>query len=239
MIIESLRELSFLSVCIRLLVAMIAGGVIGFERGLKGRAAGFRTYTLVAIGSALTVILSQYMTVMLELEFQKQIEVLGIKVDMARFAAQAIGGIGFLGAGTILVSDGHTITGLTTAAGLWVSACMGIAAGAAFFECVAISFLLTLICIVFLPKMEPGFLKSYRKLIVQVDFNTLDVLGMLIEKFKSENIIIRETELNREKRNGEKYFSAIFSLNLGRKRDHSEILASLAMIKGVNSVMKV
>lgn len=239
MLFEGLLELSFFSVCVRLLVAMLAGGVIGFERGLKGRPAGFRTYMLVAVGSALTVMLSQYMTEILNLQFQNEIKTLGIRVDMARFAAQAIGGIGFLGAGTILISERRSITGLTTAAGLWASACMGIAAGAAFFECVAISFTLTLICIIYLPRVEYALLKSARNMIVQVDFERLEVMGELIEKLKDEDISIYETELNKENRCGEKVFSAIFSIRLGSRREHASVLALLGSIKGVISVVKV
>ena len=218
---------------------MIAGGIIGFERGLKGRPAGFRTDILVAIGSALTVILSQYVTAIFELKYPNEMEALDIKIDVSRFAAQAIGGIGFLGAGTILISSRRSVTGLTTAAGLWVSACMGIASGAAFFECVAISFILTLICIVYMPKIEKNFIKSYRNLIVQVDFDTLDVLGEIIEKFKSENIVVYDTELSKEKRNGEKSFSATFSLNLRGRINNDEVLADLGMINGVSAVAKI
>ena len=138
--IQYLRELHFASVVVRLALAMLLGGCIGLERGRKRRPAGFRTYMLVCLGAALTVLLSLYEFTMVTGPWSDICAEIGIKTDVSRFGAQVINGIGFLGAGTILVTGRQQVKGLTTAAGLWASACTGLAVGAGFYECVLIAF---------------------------------------------------------------------------------------------------
>ena len=121
--IQYLRELHFASVVVRLALAMLLGGCIGLERGRKRRPAGFRTYMLVCLGAALTVLLSLYEFTMVTGPWSDICAEIGIKTDVSRFGAQVINGIGFLGAGTILVTGRQQVKGLTTAAGLWASAC--------------------------------------------------------------------------------------------------------------------
>ena len=152
---DYLRELNLASVLLRLLLAMLFGGLIGMERGRKGRAAGFRTYMLVCLGAALTMLLSQYEYVMLETRWAPLAAEMGMRTDVARFGAQVINGIGFLGAGTIIVTGRQEVKGLTTAAGLWASACMGLAIGAGFYECVLLGFLLIFLSIRLLRRGGP------------------------------------------------------------------------------------
>ena len=128
--IAYLREFHFASVVLRLALAMLLGGCIGLERGRKRRPAGFRTYMLVCLGAALTVLLSLYEFTMVTGPWSDICAEIGIKTDVSRFGAQVINGIGFLGAGTILVTGRQQVKGLTTAAGLWASACTGLAVGA-------------------------------------------------------------------------------------------------------------
>ena len=116
--LDSLRAFTYPSILLRLTLAMLFGGVIGLEGTRKGRPAGFRTYMLVSLGSALTVLLGQYETLMLDTVWKQIRDALSARVDVARFGAQVINGIGFLGAGTILVTERQQVKGLTTAAGL-------------------------------------------------------------------------------------------------------------------------
>ncbi len=111
----------FVEAVIKLGVATILGGFIGFEREHSHRPAGFKTHTLVSVGSALVMLTSVYV-------FESQ----GMVGDVTRMSAQVLSGIGFLGAGTIL-REGFSVKGLTTAASLWVVACIGIAVGAGFY----------------------------------------------------------------------------------------------------------
>ncbi len=110
------------SVLLRILLAVIAGGIIGNERGRHGRAAGFRTHILVCLGGAMTALCSVYVS-----------KVVGMGGDVFRIPAQVISGIGFLGAGIILVRNNNTVAGLTTAAGMWVTATIGMAFGFGFY----------------------------------------------------------------------------------------------------------
>ncbi len=121
------------TVIVRLLAAVLIGGLIGSERGRHGRPAGLRTHILICIGAAMTSLTSMYLS-----------ECLGYGGDVARISAQVISGIGFLGAGTIIVRNKSVITGLTTAAGMWATAVIGIAVGYGFY---AAAFTATAICI--------------------------------------------------------------------------------------------
>ena len=131
-IVSYLREFNFVSVFLRLALAMLFGGMLGIERAKKRRAAGFRTYMFVCMGAALAMMLGQYETELLTAMWADSMDAVGNKVDVVRFGAQVINGIGFLGAGTIIVTGRQEVKGLTTAAGLWASACAGLAIGACF-----------------------------------------------------------------------------------------------------------
>ena len=120
-ILQTLSEFNIWSITFRILLATVIGGCIGSERGRHGRAAGLRTHILVCLGSTMTVMLGIY-----------SVQVLGLGGDPMRVSAQVISGIGFLGAGTILTRGRFHITGLTTAAGLWTTASLGLAIGAGF-----------------------------------------------------------------------------------------------------------
>lgn len=117
-------------------MALFFGGLIGMERGSRHKAAGFRTYMLVCLGAALTMLLGQYQSEMLDVYWIECANVTGMRTDVTRFSAQVINGIGFLGAGTIIVTGHQAVKGLTTAAALWASACMGLVIGAGYYECV-------------------------------------------------------------------------------------------------------
>lgn len=121
-VISVLTGFNVWSVLFRILLATVIGGCIGLERGHHGRAAGLRTHVLVCIGSAMAVMVGLY-----------SVQTLGLSGDPLRVSAQVISGIGFLGAGTILTRGHSQVTGLTTAAGLWATACVGLAVGIGFY----------------------------------------------------------------------------------------------------------
>ena len=116
------RNLTLWAILLRTFTAIALGGLIGRERGLKNRPAGMRTYMLVCIGASSVMMINQYVC-----------QVYG-QGDPLRLGAQVISGIGFLGAGTIIVTSHNQIKGLTTAAGLWASACLGLAVGIGLYE---------------------------------------------------------------------------------------------------------
>lgn len=234
-----LREFNFASTVLRLFIAMLVGGLLGFERERKRRPAGFRTYMLVAIGAALTVILSQYLNCMLNTDWADIAASVGIKTDVSRFGAQVINGVGFLGAGTIIVTGRQEVKGLTTAAGLWASACMGLAIGAGFYEGVVIAFVLVAFCMNTLPFIEDAILAGSRNLNIYVEMDDIESLGAIASKMKAQGFRLFDTELNREQHGSLSQVNAVFSVYLPRKQPHAEILAMLSTVDGIISIEEI
>lgn len=129
-----LASVNIWSVAFRIFLAVLFGGCIGVERGRHGRAAGLRTHILVCLGASLTTLLGLYVHYNL-----------GFNNDPLRMGAQVISGIGFLGVGTIMVRKGSQVTGLTTAAGLWATACIGLTVGAGFYWAALAAFLVIIV----------------------------------------------------------------------------------------------
>lgn len=160
-IIQYLRELNIVTAIIRLLLAMFVGGVLGLERGKQGRAAGMRTHTLVCLGSALASMLGIF-----------SIAKLGYTGDPLRIAAQVVSGIGFLGVGTILIKGRFQITGLTTAAGLWCTAAIGLALGAGYYEAAMITFVLCVITVTVVHRLEYSINRRYTRFGIYVEIRS-------------------------------------------------------------------
>ena len=237
--LDYFRELNFSSVLLRLLLAMIFGGMIGLERGRKHRAAGFRTYMLVCLGATLTSILSQYLYVRLDTDWLGFAETTSRQIDVSRFGAQVYSGIGFLAAGTIIVTGRQEVKGLTTAAGLWASACMGIAIGAGFYECVVIAFVLMFLCIHFLPVLEVYLLENARNMNIYVELKSLDEIGVLLGAVKTQNIQIYGVEIDRGGEEHHRYPSAVLSVRLEHHQQHPQVLAALSEITGVIMIEEI
>ena len=231
--IEYFRGLNFASVVLRILCAMAVGGIVGLDRERKGRAAGFRTYMLVALGAALTVMLGQYLSVMLETVWADKVAELGLKTDVVRFGAQVINGVGFLGAGTIIVTGRQQVKGLTTAAGLWASACLGLAIGAGFYECVFIGFVLILVCMKLLPKIEDFVTSKALNMNIYISMDSVECLGNIINCFKESNFRILDADIEKEEHATITQINAVFSVKMTKRHPHTEILAKLSTLDGI------
>ena len=179
--ITYMRELNIVTLAVRVLLAIIMGGVIGLERGKQGRAAGMRTHILVALGATLTVMIG----------FFAKSE-LGIDTDPMRISAQVISGIGFLGVGTIMLKGRFQITGLTTAAGLWATAAIGLALGAGFYEGAIITFIATVLTVTIMHRLEYKLGAHQRRygLYVEIDSdkNIRKIVDFLEEKYHVSGI---------------------------------------------------
>ena len=172
-----LRQMNTASVIVRLVVAMICGGMIGIERASKRRAAGFRTYMVVCLGATLAMLLNQYIDYMLVNVWQ-----VSQTTDAARLGAQVINGIGFLGAGTIMLTGSQQVKGLTTAAGLWASACMGLAIGAGFYEAALVACIMIGLIIMLFGRVEELIAKHSRNMNLLVHMDTLEDVSRVLEK---------------------------------------------------------
>lgn len=153
-----LTGLNIWSIIIRLVIAVIISGAIGLERSSRKQAAGLRTYILVGIGSAMIMITNQFL-----------IEAFS-NGDPARLGAGVLSGIGFLGAGTIMSTSKSQVKGLTTAAGLWATACIGLCVGCGFYTISLIVFIIIILVLQFLPKLEKKFTEKRGYFEIHIEF---------------------------------------------------------------------
>ena len=232
--LDYLRELNMCSVILRLTLAMLCGGLIGMERGRKHRPAGFRTYMLVCLGAALTMLLGQYEWYMMEREWAGF--GIGTQVDVARFGAQVINGIGFLGAGTVLVTQRQEVKGLTTAAGLWACACMGLAIGAGFYECVAVCFVTILVVVQGLQWLEGPMVEHSRSMNLYVEFDSMDHIGAIISRLKSLGVHIYEVDLVRERESRVQRPYAVFAIRLAQRQNHTQLMTQMSELQCIHTL---
>ena len=217
-------DIGWLTVIVRLVLAVICGGFIGLERERKRRPAGFRTHILICLGAAMTTLTSQY----LALE-------LGANTDVARLGAQVIAGVGFIGAGTIIVTKRKQVKGLTTAAGLWTSAIVGLCCGAAFFEGAILTTVIILIAELAFVKLEYSVFRNSRAFNLYVEYTGAQNLGAIVDAIKKTGVYVKDIEITKNDQS-EKQACAIFSLQMPKKQSHQELITVLTNIDGVNAV---
>ena len=180
-----LREMNVASVLLRLTVAMLFGGFIGLERERKRRPAGFRTYMLVCLGAALTMLLSQYESYMVTHAWHETAMEIGLRTDVSRFGAQVINGIGFLGAGTIIVTGKQEVKGLTTAAGLWACACIGLAVGIGYVEAALLALLFVVLTFSALSMVDRWLHDNARVFDLYIELESHGAVKELLKKLNS------------------------------------------------------
>lgn len=227
MSLTNLREFSFAAVVLRLLLAGLFGGTLGYNRAKKRRPAGFRTYIIVCTAATLTMLLGQYEAVLLAGPWAGMAQQVGVQTDVSRFGAQVINGIGFLAAGTILITDRMEAKGLTTAAGLWASACMGLAIGAGFYECVLLSFVLIFLSICALPSLESLIMDHARNLNLYIEFSSLKDLQSITARIRAQGATLLDIELCRPREDSLHRPGAVFCIRLQPHQNHAELIASL------------
>ncbi len=217
-------DLDLLTITVRLILAMICGGCIGLERERKRRPAGFRTHILICLGATMTTLTSQY----LSLE-------LGLYTDMARLGAQVIAGIGFIGAGTIIITKRRQVKGLTTAAGLWAAAIVGLCCGAGFFEGAVIATLIILLAELVFARLEYFIVSNARAFQLYVEYSDSATLGSVIDAIKKNNSFIVDMEISKSAGAGRNP-CAIFSIRTPRKLPHQALMTIISKQDGVVSV---
>lgn len=215
------RDLNIWSLLIRLGLSMLLGGILGIERGQKRRAAGFRTYMLVCLGATLVMITSQYMS---------EYFATG---DVGRMGAQVISGIGFLGAGTIILTGRNQIKGLTTAAGLWCVACLGLTIGIGYYEAAIAAFILMLLIMTTLHNLE-GFLRKRSRVInLYVVFSGASHLGDFMTHAKEQDIRISDLEITKEP-NGKAGVLMVAKSNC--QMNHEDMIHLLSKVEGLEHI---
>ena len=216
-----LRELTYLAVGLRIVAALLMGGILGLERGMKNRPAGLRTYMLVCVGSCLIMMTNQYIY-----------QATGTG-DPTRMSAQVVSGIGFLGAGTIVVTQRNQIKGLTTAAGLWACAAAGLALGIGFYEAAVIGGVPIFVVLTLLHRWDDRMHRKGRAFNLYFELSKDYPLGEFIRSVRALEIEIYDVRMESEMvlRDGASAFIA--TVKSKRRVEHTKILEQVNTLEGV------
>lgn len=217
-------EWSTLSVAVRLTTAFLVGTMIGVERRSKRKGAGIKTYSLVCLGAALVMLTGQYISI----NFSGN-------MDVARLGAQVISGVGFLGAGTIMVTGRNQVKGLTTAAGLWACACLGLAIGIGFIDGALIATLLIFITLKVLAKIDLMLHFKTKMLELYIEFESNKNIVDFLQEIKKKKIRIDGFELGKSKIKGEGP-NIVVTMQLPRGVVYTSILQEIKLMDGIHYV---
>ena len=224
MIRSELQGTGFLSITLRLVLSVIFAGFIGMERESKNQAAGFRTYILVCLGSCLTMITNIHVCQLAPGVFT---------ADASRIAASVVSGIGFLGAGTIIVTGKHRIKGLTTAAGLWACACMGIALGSGFYTGALVTFLLILFSMTVLGRLDRTLYKKTRAVRFFVQFGSIRQVKFFIACMKEHQVKIQSFETYQDITRHSDLVTLVALTEMARDKDVQALIGDIRQLDGV------
>ena len=208
-------------IIMRLLIALIVGGLTGLERERSHQFAGFRTHILVSVGSCITSITS------LSLFFQYNSY---SNIDPARLSAQVLSGVGFLGAGAILKTS-NGIRGLTTAAGIWATACIGIAVGYGYYILAISAWLFVMITLYILKNIDKMIFKK-KQTIFNIKTDNIEIISSIYEMFQRSQISVKNIEINSDTNN--------IKINLLTVHDRrivlDEVIKELSKLKSIINI---
>lgn len=225
--LDYLREINIWSIILRIVLAMIIGGILGMERGRKRRPAGFRTYMLVSVGSALVMMTNQYV-----------FTYYGVS-DPVRMGAQVVSGIGFLGAGTIIVTGRNQVKGITTAAGLWTAACSGLAIGIGFYEGALIGGIAIFVIMAFMQKLDDRLHRHTNEIEVYVEYEAKQPFSVFLEAARGMEFDVSEIQLSKNKLAKGTTIGATMAVKTLTKRSHEEMVELLGTIEGVQHLEEI
>ena len=221
---DPIRGTTFASIAFKIFLAILCGGVIGIEREHKRRPAGFRTHILVAIGAAMTVLTSQFLVTA------------GFSTDPGRLGAQVVAGIGFLGAGTIIVTKNRQVKGLTTAAGLWASAIVGLGIGAGYYEASVLGTLIIILAELLLARFEYFIMSKSKVLNLFIEYANAQTLANISTELSDQNVKVLSLEITKQSKTDGRLPCAIYSVQLVKKSMGQKLITDLSAIEGVSTV---
>lgn len=209
--IKLLSEFNAVSVVVKLLLALVIGALMGLERERKQRPAGIRTYTLVCVGSALACITNLYLNTLYP------------GIDPARIPAQIISGVGFLGAGTIMVTKINRIRGLTTAAGLWCCAAVGIAIGAGFYTGGILAGVIIIGSLRLFEVVDNHYARNSRYITCYAEYNSKAFIKELVMYAKKNDYQMYDLDITKDSDG----FFATFQLKVNNPEKRQEIIDAI------------
>lgn len=222
-IIHTTNEFSTLGITFRLLFALIVGLIVGIDRELKRRGAGIKTHVLVCIGSAMVMITSEYL-----------VTNFAGGVDISRMGAQVISGVGFLGVGTIIVTGRNQVRGLTTAASLWVCACVGLAAGSGYVQGVVIALILLVFTLRILGKLDVIVHRHAKVFDLYIEFADNKGITKFVEKMREEQNKINVMQIG--KGDMEEGPNAVVSLEIKETTKRATLIDDLRCLEYIRFV---
>lgn len=218
-----LKEVNLVSTILRLVLAMVMGGILGLERDKKRRPAGLRTYMIVCMASALVMITGQYI-----------VDTFG-EGDRVRMGAQVISGIGFLGAGTIIVTH-RQVTGLTTAAGLWAAACIGLAFGGGFYTGGIIAGILVFLAMTVMQQLAIKTQKNSKSMIFFIEVKSMSALSGIMRYLRELGVKIHNIEISEQGYSKDGSIGAYMWIESNINFNHDEFIENVSTVKGVKSI---
>ena len=229
-IFDFAREMTLLAVAARMLTAVVCGGVVGLERELKRRPAGFRTHILICVGAAMTVLTNLYLY-----------NVMHLFTDVARMGAQVITGLSFIGAGTIIVTKHRRVKGLTTAAGLWAVGIIGLVCGAGYLELALFVTLMVLFAEVFLSRLEYRYARLVKDVNLYVEYRGADTVQQLLDLLESRGVTVSNLEISRlpSEEEEEHHYCAVLSLQSKHENLGEPLIAALNQMENVDTVSEM
>ena len=226
---DFIREMNMLAITARLVLAVLCGGIIGLEREVRRRSAGFRTHILICMGSAITILTNLYLY-----------QVMHLYTDISRMGAQVIAGVSFVGAGTIIVTRSNRVKGLTTAAGLWTASIIGLACGAGYAECAIFATLMVMFAELVLIRIEYRFVKRSSEVNLYVEYSLPSTVQRLVRVLRTEKIPMNDMEVNRmAEADGGYRYSAILTIQPSRQELEQKIIRAFEETDGVLTVEKL
>ena len=222
--LNALREINFATVLLRMLLAFLCGTAIGFERSYKNRPAGFRTHILVCIGAATASMTGIYL-------YLNQ----GLPTDISRLWAQVVSGLGFIGAGTIIVTRNRTVKGLTTAAGLWASGVIGLALGAGFYEGGVIATALVLVTETVFSQLGAR-IKRTPEFIITLHYHHKPALDQVMRYCKDQKVSITNLRVRSGSDSENPVYTASLFLRPSFRVNRDLLLSHIRSIDGVKDV---
>lgn len=207
-------------VILRILLATFAGGLLGFEREVKRHPAGLRTYIIVCVGSCLVMLINLKMT-----------KTFGS--DVGRLPAQIISGMGFLGAGTIIVTSNNQIRGLTTAAGLWGGACLGIGIGLGFYFATLFTLFVFMFAMVVLNRVNATIMANSMRMFIFVEIDSISKFYQAMKKVRDANINIAHYDIDRTGDKKTVVATAVLTIVLEKKMKHKDVVELFSEQEGI------
>lgn len=226
MFTDYFTEWKWQNILIRIFAALIIGAVIGIDRGAKRRGGGARTTITVCLGAAMVMLIEQYLE-----------RIYGGNVNVTRIAAQVVSGVGFLGAGSILVS-GHQIKGLTSAASIWTCACVGLAIGIGFIDGAAVLTLCWLLGVHIVPFIEDKLYKHSKYMTLYIELEDGKAITAMSRRLKDDECVVDTFDVDKPKAKGQK-FQVVTTFKMPRHINKEEYLRLIQDMKGVLSVTEV